>query len=143
MSYEDMNIYKCIYVLYIYYIHNIWRRQWHPTPAPLPGKSHGHRSLVGLSPWGRWGSDTTEQLHFHFSLSCIGEGKWQPTAVFLPGESQGWEAWWAAVYRVRQSRTRLKWLSSNRGKKESQKQERPIKQVITLLSKNGYWRLDS
>ena len=37
--------------------------------------------------------------------------KWQPTPVFLPGESQGWGAWWAAVYGVTQSRTRLKWLS--------------------------------
>ena len=42
-----------------------WRRQWHPTPVLLPGKSHGWRSLKGCSPWGRWGSDTTEQLHFH------------------------------------------------------------------------------
>ena len=65
------------------------RRQWHPTPVLLPGKSYGWRSLVGCSPWGHWGSDTTEPLHFHFSLSCIGEGKWQPTPVFLPGESQG------------------------------------------------------
>ena len=46
-----------------------WRRQWHPTPVLLPGKSHGWRSLVGCSPRGHWGSDTTEQLHFHFSLS--------------------------------------------------------------------------
>ena len=55
-----------------------WRRQWHPTPVLLPGKSHGWRSLVGYSPWGRWGSDTTERLHFHFSLSCIGEGNGDP-----------------------------------------------------------------
>ena len=41
------------------------RRQWHPTPVLLPGKSHGRRSLVGCSPWGRWESDTTERLHFH------------------------------------------------------------------------------
>ena len=47
---------------------------WHPAPVLLPRKSHGRRSLVGCSPWGRWGSDTTERLHFHFSLSCIGEG---------------------------------------------------------------------
>ena len=40
--------------------------------------------------------------------------KWQPTPVFLPGESQGRGAWWAAVYGVAQSRTRLKWLSSSR-----------------------------
>ena len=43
-----------------------WRRQWHPTPVLLPGKSHGRRSLVGCSPWGREESDTTERLHFHF-----------------------------------------------------------------------------
>ena len=43
-----------------------WRRQWHPTPVLLPGKSHGRRSLEGCSPWGRWGSDMTERLHFHF-----------------------------------------------------------------------------
>ena len=42
-----------------------WRRQWHPTPVLLPGKSHGWRSLVGCSPWGREESDTTERLHFH------------------------------------------------------------------------------
>ena len=45
------------------------RRQWHPTPVLLPGKSHGRRSLEGCSPWGRWGSDTTERLHFHFQAS--------------------------------------------------------------------------
>ena len=49
------------------------RRQWHPTLVLLPGKSYGRRSLVGCSPWGREESDTTERLHFHFSLSCIGE----------------------------------------------------------------------
>ena len=68
----------------------IQRRQWHPTPVLLPGKSHGRRSLVGCSPWGRTESDTTERLHFHFSLSCIGEGNGNPLPVFLPGESQGW-----------------------------------------------------
>ena len=54
------------------------RRQWHPTPVLLPGKSHGRRGLVGCSPWGREESDTTERLHFHFSLSCIGEGNGNP-----------------------------------------------------------------
>ena len=64
------------------------RRRWHPTPVLLPGKSHGRRSLVGCSPWGREESDMTERLHFHFSLSCTGEGNGNPP-VFLPGESQG------------------------------------------------------
>ena len=69
--------------------HASQRRQWHPTPVLLPGKSHGWRSLVGCRPWGRKESNTTERLYFHFSLSCIGGRKWQPTPVFLPGESQG------------------------------------------------------
>ena len=41
-----------------------WRRKWQSTPILLPGKSHGHRSLVGYSPWGRKESNTTERLHF-------------------------------------------------------------------------------
>ena len=68
-----------------------WTRQWHPTPVLLPGKSLGLRSLAGCSPWGHCESDTTEQLHFHFSFSTFmhWRRKWQPTPVFLPGESQG------------------------------------------------------
>ena len=60
------------------YIQFLWRRRWHPTPVLLPGKSNGQRSLVGCSPWGGEELDTTEQLHFHFSLSCIGEGNGNP-----------------------------------------------------------------
>ena len=51
-----------------------WSRKWPTNLVFLPGKSHGQRSLVGHSPWGHKKSDTTEWLHFHFSLSCIGEG---------------------------------------------------------------------
>ena len=54
------------------------RRQQHPTPVLLPGKSHGRRSLVGCSPWGREELDMTEWLDFHFSLSRIGEGNGKP-----------------------------------------------------------------
>ena len=43
----------------------VWRGQWQPTPVLLPGECHGRRSLVGYSPCGQEGSDTTEQLHFH------------------------------------------------------------------------------
>ena len=60
------------------YVRCIDRRQWHPTPVLLPGKSHGRRSLVGCRPWGCQESDTTEGLHFPFSLSCIGEGNGNP-----------------------------------------------------------------
>ena len=90
-----------------------WRNQWHPTPVLLPGKSHGRRSLVGCSPRGCWGSDTTERLHFHCSLSCIGEGNGNPlqySCLENPGDGG---AWWAAIYGVAQSRTRLKRLSSS------------------------------
>ena len=55
-----------------------WRRQWQPTPVFLPGESHGRRSLVSCSPWGLEESDTTERLHFHFSLACTGEGNGNP-----------------------------------------------------------------
>ena len=55
-----------------------WRRKWQPTSVFLPGESHGRRSLVGYNPWGRKELDTTERLHFHFSLSCIGEGNGNP-----------------------------------------------------------------
>ena len=89
------------------------RRQWHPTPVLLPGKSHGWRSLVGCSPWGRWGSDTTERLHLNFSLSCTGEGNGNPLQCSCLEHPRDGGAWWAAVYGVAQSRTRLKWLSSS------------------------------
>ena len=87
------------------------RRQWHPTPVLLPGESHGWRSLEGCSPWGRWESDMTEQLPFHFPLSCIGEGNGNPLQCSCLGNPRDGEAWWAAIYGVTQSRTRLKWLS--------------------------------
>ena len=90
-----------------------WRRQWHPTPVLLPGKSHGRRSLVGCSPWGREESETTEQLHFHFSLSCIGEGNGTPLQHSCLENPRDGGAWWAAVYGVAQSWTRLKRLSSS------------------------------
>ena len=89
----------------------IRRRQWHPTPVLLPGKSHGRRSLEGCSPWGRWGSDTTEWLYFHFSLSRIGEGNGNPLQCSCLENPRDGGAWWAAIYRVAQSRTWLKRLS--------------------------------
>ena len=85
---------------------------WHPTPVLLPGKSHGQRSLEGCSPWGCWGSDMTERLHFHFSLSCIGEGNGSPLQCSCLENPRDGGAWWAAVDGVAQSQTRLKWLSS-------------------------------
>ena len=90
------------------------RRQWHPTPVLLPGKSPGRRSLVGCSPWGREESDMTEQLHFHFPLSCFGEGNGNPLQCSCLENLRDGGAWWAAVYRVSQSQTRLSSSSSSR-----------------------------
>ena len=70
------------------------RRQWHPPPVLLPGKSHGRRSLVGCSPWGRQESDMTERLHFHFSLSCIGVGNGNPLQYSCLENSRDGGAWW-------------------------------------------------
>ena len=90
-----------------------WRRQWHPTPVLLPRKSHGPRSLLGCSPGGREESDMTERLHFHFSLSCTGEGNGNPLQCSCLENPRDRGTWWAAVYGAVQSRTWLKWLSSS------------------------------
>ena len=90
-----------------------WRRKWHPTPVLLPGKSYGRRSLGGYSPWGRERSDMTEWLHFHFSLSCIGEGNGNTLQCSCLENPRDRGAWWAAVYGVAQGQTWLKWLSSS------------------------------
>ena len=79
---------------------HIWRRQWQPTPVLLPGKSHGQRSLVGCSPWGCGESDATGQLHFHFSLSCIGEGNGNPLQCSCLESPRDGGAWWSAIYGV-------------------------------------------
>ena len=97
----------------ILFIKLLQRRRWHPTPVFLPGKSHGRRSLVGCSPWSCEESDTTERLHFYFILSCIGEGNGNPLQCSCLENPRDRRAWWAAVYGVAQSRTRLKQLSSS------------------------------
>ena len=96
--------------------------RWHPIPIFLPRKSQGWRSLVGCSPWGREESDTSERLHFHFSLSCIGEGSGNPLQCSCLENPRDGGAWWAAVSGVAQSRTRLKWLSSS----SSSSSKRPL-----------------
>ena len=84
-----------------------------PHSSTLAWKIHGWRSLEGCSPWGREELDTTEQLHFHFSPSCIGEGNGNPLQCSCLENPRDGGAWWAAVYGVTQSRTRLKRLSSS------------------------------
>ena len=89
------------------------RRRWHPTPVLLPGKSHGWRSLVGCSPWGLEESDTTEQLHFHFSLSFIGEGNGNPLQCSCLENPRDGGALWAAISGIAQSWTWLERFSSS------------------------------
>ena len=101
------------------------RRQWQPTPVLLPGKSHGWRSLVSCSPWGCGESDMTEQLHFHFSLSCIGEGNGNPLQCSCLENPRDEGAWWAAVYGVAQSQTRLKRISNSSSSSSSSSSSYP------------------
>ena len=83
------------------------RRKWQPTPVFLPGESQGWGSLVGCHLWGRTESDTTERLHFHFSFSCIAEGNGNPLQCSCLENPRDRGAWWAAIYGVARSRTRL------------------------------------
>ena len=119
----------------------------------LPETFHGRRSLVGCSPWSHEELDTTERLHFHFSLSCIGEGNGNPLQCSCLENPREWGAWWAAAYGVAQSRTRLKRLSS------SSSSSRVIHRIsgrardihlkvrtlsgkmryVTLLERSSYW----
>ena len=100
-SYERKYSFKCFSCSY------------QPTPVLLSGKSHAWRSLVGCGPWGCEESDTTEWLHFHFSLSCIGEGNGNPLQCSCLENPRDGGAWWAAICGITQSQTRLKWLSSS------------------------------
>ena len=68
---------------------------------------------MGYSPWGCEELDRTERLHFHFSLSLIGEGNGNPLQRSCLETPRDRGAWWAAVYGVAQSQTRLKRLSSS------------------------------
>ena len=103
-------IYSKVIWLYMY----TYIGEGNGTPLGLlPGKSHGWRSLEGCSPWGCWGSDTTERLHFPFPLSCIGEGNGNPLQCSCLENLRDGRAWWAAVYGVVQSQIRLKRLSSS------------------------------
>ena len=68
---------------------------------------------MGCSSWGCEESDMTERLHFHFSLSCIGEGNGNPLQCSCLENPRDGGAWWAAIYGAAQSRTQLKRLSSS------------------------------
>ena len=77
-------------------------------------------SLVGCTPWGCKESDTTERLHFHFSLSCIEEGNGNPLQCFCLENPRDRGTWWAAISGAAQSQTRLKQLSSSSSRNANQ-----------------------
>ena len=108
--------------------HASWlKKAMAPPSSTLAWKTPWRRSLEGCSPWGRWVSDRTERLHFHFSLSCIGEGNGNPPQCSCLENPRDGGAWWAAVYGVTQSWTWLKWLSSSGSSSRS----------------HGWWNLSS
>ena len=86
---------------------HIRRRQWHPTPVLLPGKSHGWRSLVGCSLWGRKESNTTVTFTFT-SILYIGEGNGNPLQYCCLENPMDGGPWWAAVHGIAKSQA---WLS--------------------------------
>ena len=90
----------CIFTLCLPGFWSLFIRQWHPTPVLLPGKSHGWRSLVGCSPWGRQELGSTGRLHFHFSVSCIGGGNGNPLQCSCLENPRDGGAWWETVYGV-------------------------------------------
>ena len=110
----------------------VWRRQWHPTPVRLPGKSHGLRNLVGCSPCGHEESDMTERLPFHFSLSCFGEGNGNPLQCSGLENPRDGGAWWAAIYGVAQSRTRLRTRLSSSSSKPTCDRKKDLWLVLAI-----------
>ena len=106
------HLYMSLYIqqLILYCIHHhLWRKQWHPTPVLLPGKSHGWRSLVGCSPWGLEESDRLSYFPFTFHFHALEKEMATHSSVLawrIPGTGE-------PVYGVAQSWTRLKRLSSS------------------------------
>jgi len=106
-----------------------------PYSSTLAWKIHGQRSLVGCSQWGLEESNMTKRLHFHFSLSCIGEGNGNPLQYSCLGNPKDGGAWWAAVYGVTQSWTGLKRLSSSSKANYNSKDTMYGKQVNNFKTK--------
>ena len=91
----------------------MWHLDGEGNGTPLQSSCLENPMGGGCSPWGCEESDTTEQLHFHFSLSCIGERNGNPLQCSCLENPRDGRAWWAAVYGVTQSWIWLKWLSSS------------------------------
>ena len=94
----------CVYIL---------EKAMAPHSSTLAWKTPWTEETGGLQSMGSLELDTTEWLHFHFSLWCIGEGNGNPLQCSCLENPRDGGAWWATIYGAAQSRTRLKRLSSS------------------------------
>ena len=108
----------------------VWRRQRQPTLVLLPGNPMD-RGAWWAAVHGVTKSDTTEWLHFHFSLPCTGEGNGNPLQCSCLENPRNGVAWWAAVYGVAQSRTRLKRLSSSSSSNSEHNENKDCSKMCT------------
>ena len=109
-----------------------------PHSSTLAWKVPWTEDPGGLQSMGSLKSDTTERLHFHFSLSCIGEGNGNPLQCSCLENPRDGGAWWAAVFRVAQSRTRLKRLSSSSSSKYKWAPFRALPPLIKMTQVSKY-----
>ena len=101
--------FSCFTHCYNSILHNYPEKAMAPHSSTLAWKiPWTERSLVGCSPWSRKKLDATEQLHFHFSLSCIGEGNGNPLQCSCLENPKDGRVLWGGVYGIAQSRTQLK-----------------------------------
>ena len=126
---------------------NLWLRDGEGNGTPLQyscleNPMDGGRSMAGCSSWGREESETTERLHFHFLLSCIGEGNGNPLQCSCLENPRDRAAWWAAVYGIAQSRTRLKWLSSSMVKRRESRLTSMYHTVLHMGCIKVCWGID-
>ena len=98
-----------------------WKIPWMEEPS-------------GLQSMGLVESDTTERLHFHFSLSCLGEGNGNPLQCSCLENPKDRGAWWAAIYGVAQSQTRLK--------RQQQQQQQGLQCFSACASQSPRFGLD-
>ena len=105
----------CLKLMFDYYF-SVWmmsEKAMAPHSSTFAWKIPWTEEPGRLQSMGSLESDMTERLHFHFSLSCTGEGNVNPLQCSCLENPRDGEVWWAAIYGVAQSRTRLKWLSSS------------------------------
>ena len=121
---------------------SIWEKAIAAHSSTLAWKSPSTEEPGGLQSMGsqRVGHDWATSLSLFTFMNW--RRKWQPTPVSLPGESQGWGAWWAAIYGVTQSRTRLKWLSISSSSSSSSKHVVCLVESVIYSSAEGIPKAD-